>query len=191
MPKVIPEYELVIARYDEGLKWLKPFADHCHLYDKGGNTVPDFTFYQWESLPNVGRESHTYLYHNNYDHLAKVTLFLQADIGIQLRSHKILQGYTKKMRQKPWYTHLHFLRKHQWGRINHIGKYLVELKSGEMQRANQTLGEFWQRVFGSSHPEKTTSSYGGCFGLTKEHNTPTSEAVLSKNYQICKRSPQP
>ena len=77
-------YEIVIARYNENIKWLKdyPFNEFkIKCYNKGPEPptneciTPNCNII---NLPNVGRESHTYLYHiiNNYDNLAPVTIFI-------------------------------------------------------------------------------------------------------------------
>lgn len=77
-------YELVVARYNEDVDWLKkePFNQfNIILYNKGpeepsknceSNTCKLIT------LDNVGRCDHTFLYHiiNNYDDLGDVTIFL-------------------------------------------------------------------------------------------------------------------
>jgi len=79
---------IVIARYNESLDWL----DTCltpqqrrsvWIYNKGPDSVsvdgvPDS---QIKTLPNVGREAHTYLTHviENYESLPKHIYFLQAD----------------------------------------------------------------------------------------------------------------
>ena len=71
--------EIVIARYDEKLDWVKKIEKNIKItiYNKGKNDI-DFPFI---TLPNIGRESHTYLYHiiNNYDKLADQTIFCQGD----------------------------------------------------------------------------------------------------------------
>lgn len=74
--------EIVISRFNEDLNWLKdpPFNRHKIIcYNKGDNE----NFYKPEGmiihkLPNLGRETHTYLYHimNNYDNLPDTTIFL-------------------------------------------------------------------------------------------------------------------
>jgi hypothetical protein len=75
--------EIVIARYNEDLEWLKeePFNQYPTIvYNKGPNDdfyhAPKIT--RITPLPNVGRESHTILYHiiQHYDQLAEVTVFL-------------------------------------------------------------------------------------------------------------------
>lgn len=71
--------ELVVARYNENLSWLKKVSKKIKItiYNKGKNDI-DFPFI---SLPNIGRESHTYLYHiiKNYDNLSDKTIFCQGD----------------------------------------------------------------------------------------------------------------
>lgn len=67
--------ELVIARYKEDTSWIKNItrAKKTTLYNK---------FYdETIKLPNVGRESHSYLYHivNNYSTLEDYTTFLQGN----------------------------------------------------------------------------------------------------------------
>ncbi len=70
--------ELVVARYNEDLSWLKKINKNIKItiYNKG-----DPINFKNIKLPNVGRESHTYLTHilNNYDNLADITIFTQAD----------------------------------------------------------------------------------------------------------------
>lgn len=65
--------ELVIARYDEDISWSDQYLDIRTVYNKGDvlpGSIP---------LPNLGRESHTYLTHivERYDTLADRTAFIQ------------------------------------------------------------------------------------------------------------------
>lgn len=71
--------ELVIARYNEDVSWINTINDpdvYCTIYNKGASL--DLPYIQ---LPNIGRESHTYLHHiiNNYNNLADITIFCQGD----------------------------------------------------------------------------------------------------------------
>ncbi|MBG0777527.1 MAG: DUF3431 domain-containing protein [Desulfovibrionaceae bacterium] len=81
-----PPIQLVIARYQEDVSWVAAAGHPAVVYDKSGtppapadlglgpdsNVVP---------LPNVGRETHTYLTHilSEWDRLAEVTVFCQGD----------------------------------------------------------------------------------------------------------------
>lgn len=65
--------ELVVARYKENIDWLLEIKDYkTTIYNKNSGD---------NLLPNVGRESHTHLYHivKNYDNLADFTLFVQGN----------------------------------------------------------------------------------------------------------------
>jgi hypothetical protein len=73
------EIELVVARYNEDLNWLKKVPKNIKItiYNKGKDDIN----YPSIKLPNIGRESHTYLFHiiKNYDNLAEKTIFCQGD----------------------------------------------------------------------------------------------------------------
>ena len=71
--------EIVIARYNENLDWVNKLDPSIKvtIYNKGLNDI-NFPFI---TLPNVGRETHTYLYHiiHNYKSLADQTIFCQGN----------------------------------------------------------------------------------------------------------------
>jgi hypothetical protein len=71
--------EIVIARYNENLDWLELLDPNIKItiYNKGKDDIK----YPFITLPNVGRESHTYLYHlvTNYYNMSDLTIFCQGD----------------------------------------------------------------------------------------------------------------
>jgi hypothetical protein len=87
------DVELVVARYNEPLNWLRRVPPHVRvtIYDKSGaagspdapsqarTDVPQRGCVVF-SLPNVGREAHAYLWHiiSRYDALSPLTVFCQA-----------------------------------------------------------------------------------------------------------------
>ena len=82
--------EMVIARYAEDMEWIKnpPYNEFSYIvYNKGKNEQYEKTdkFVKEVKLPNVGRETHTYLYHiiENYDNLADLTIFLPGSIELE------------------------------------------------------------------------------------------------------------
>ena len=89
--------EIVISRYNETLEWLneEPFNKYpVIVYNKGIND--DFNkstiIQKVIQLNNVGRESHTYLYHiiNNYDNLADTIVFLPGSTSIKYKKEKAI-----------------------------------------------------------------------------------------------------
>lgn len=74
-------FEVVIARYNEDLSWaIEEFpTEKVIVYNKGKNDLTLPKNFIIKELPNIGRESHTYLYHiiDNYDNLAERIFFTQ------------------------------------------------------------------------------------------------------------------
>jgi hypothetical protein len=69
-------YLIVVAHYKENLDWLKSFdPDKILVYNKNEKQ----TEYHTINLPNLGRESNTYLKYivDNYDNLPEVVVFMQ------------------------------------------------------------------------------------------------------------------
>ena len=66
--------DIVVARYNEDISWTKKYQPNIIIYNKGDDHIDSSI-----PLPNVGRESHTYLYHiiSNYNQLADRTVFVQ------------------------------------------------------------------------------------------------------------------
>jgi hypothetical protein len=60
-------YEIVVAKYNEDVSWTRPYR-YVKVYDKSKG-----------DLPNIGRESHTYLTYivENYENLPDVVFFSQ------------------------------------------------------------------------------------------------------------------
>jgi hypothetical protein len=89
--------EMVIARYNEDLNWLKdePFNKYKSIvYNKGIND--NFEKYNVKNiikLQNIGRCDHTYLYHiiNNYDNLADITFFCPGSLNMESKINKGIQ----------------------------------------------------------------------------------------------------
>ena len=74
--------EIVLSRYNEDIGWSNVYSSIRTIYDKSNesNLLSVSTPGMLIRLPNLGRESHTYLWHivNNYDKLADITVFSQA-----------------------------------------------------------------------------------------------------------------
>ena len=87
--------KLIISRYKEDLGWEENYTSI--IYNKGG-PIPSTI-----SLPNVGREGHTYIYHilSNYENLDDYTVFLQGNPFDHTRDlFKILKEF-EELQSKP------------------------------------------------------------------------------------------
>ena len=136
------EYQIIIARYNEDINYLSFFKDIILVYNKGINDIPHH--FSSIKLPNIGRESHTYLYHiiNNYDNLANKILFLQGKVN----DHKLLPTIE-------YFKDSDFIGRKSKHSINliketipHSGKYLKELKRGELKRSKYTPFEWINKI---------------------------------------------
>ena len=73
---------IIISRYNEDLSWLDKYKEfNLIIYNKGLNNIRN-KFNNLIKLPNVGRESHSWLFHiiKNYNNLSDVNIFLQGRI---------------------------------------------------------------------------------------------------------------
>ena len=136
------KFQIVISRYNEDIIYLNKFIEFIIVYNKGKDDI--YQNYNVIHLPNIGRESHTYLYHivNNYDNLALNTLFIQGKIN----DHDILPfiEYFKKndFVGKLNYQNINFIK----NRIKHTGKYLNELQSGNLKISKYTPYEWINKI---------------------------------------------
>ncbi|XP_033639675.1 uncharacterized protein LOC117300094 [Asterias rubens] len=172
-PTPVMEYEFVIAHYDENLDWLKPVASFTHVYDKSHfpGSKPSFSVKDWQELPNVGREGHTYLYHiiNNYENLANVTVFLQGKIDNHGRSKTCYPTPTKFLEKARSGVPCILIGKHtNWGRIAFDGKWKAEYARGTMRHTNGTFGQFFRELFGRAPPQFIEHCWSACFSATRK-----------------------
>jgi len=76
----------IISRYNENLKWTLeyPYNKYKYIvYNKGNNeNFEKKNVIKVITLPNIGRETHTYLYHiiNNYDNFKDINVFFPGSI---------------------------------------------------------------------------------------------------------------
>ena len=139
------KFQIVIARYNENINWLLPYRDITIIYNKGDYN-PILNKFQTIYLENVGRESHTYIYHivNNYDNLAERTLFFQGNIS----DHKMLdiEDYFKNDNFIGQFNEINI--KDLSHNINHYGKYKKDYLSGNMKKCNFTPYDWIKKVIG-------------------------------------------
>ncbi len=137
--------QIIVARYNEDISYLIPFANVIIVYNKGDDNIPK-EFKNVVKLPNVGREGHTYLYHiiNNYDNLADNTLFMQGSINdhgiLDFKDYLQNKTFTGKLSKNDI--------KILYGHIKHRGKYLKDLKNGNLIRPKFSPFKFINDILG-------------------------------------------
>ena len=172
------DFEIVISHFNEDLSWLAEFSKHCIIYSKG-EPLPasaSSSFHQTFALPNIGRETHTYLTHivNNYEHLPPLTLFLQGNIHeindgtpahtdmalseIISRASTFSDGCTMPIGQIHSFS--------DWDGIQYLPGWL-ERRGQSLERTDFTPLQFWRIIFGSLPPESVSFVQGALFGVTR------------------------
>lgn len=155
--------ELVVARYHEELKWLRrvPKSWRITAYDKSEAPEPNAL-----SLPNVGREAHTYLWHiiQRYDSLAALTVFCQGkpfdhafDFHATLRA---LAENPDEMRDFAPFGHI-------IDTDDANGRRLFASWSKNEDGHELDMRAFHRALFGNSGPDEYTFRLGAQFGVTR------------------------
>jgi hypothetical protein len=180
--------QLVLAHYQEDLRWLcEQDWDQVIIYAKGARRPALDVDLPVILLPNIGRETHTYLHHivSHYDDLADITIFSQADIADHLvdvdevriaslareaataRQHG-MTGFGLKYRFR------------DWDGVQYKLKWAEDVKSGALGRAGLTPGEFYEWVFGEKPPPSIPFYAGAILGVHRR-------AVLARPQSFYRR----
>jgi hypothetical protein len=159
------EYQIVVARYNEDISYLSLFSNIMIVYNKG---LPDIPLnFDTIILPNIGRESHTYLYHiiQNYDNLANKTFFIQGRIN----DHKLFP-------MDEYFKNENFIAKKSKHDIDmlkspivHSGKYLKDFKNGNLKRSKYTPYEWINKIgIDISKCDNFEMIWGANFSISKD-----------------------
>jgi hypothetical protein len=154
-------FRVVVARYKEDVNWLRPLSDSLLVFNKGDD-VPPFPYTQ---LPNVGRESHTYLNYiiENYRNLPEVVVFTQGNISDHLDKddHLKLVRYAEEARK-------HGMSQN-YGLWPTPYEWRISAHKGQLSRSADTLGQWFEKNVHPVHPGNTSYVYvGGIFAVRRD-----------------------
>lgn len=165
------KFEIVVARYRENVDWIAPYRDLVTVYTKCAEcTAPDAA--RVVPLPNVGRESHTYLRHviDNYDTLSDNTLFTQCGI-YEHDTHSIHEYMECADKHLFHITNFGtiYAKDRKYGYLKHKGKWLDEYNRGDMLRETMTFQQWWHKYVRKTlpHINRFKFSHGAIFSVTK------------------------
>ena len=162
--------EIVIARYNESIDVWKPFLPISTIYNKGDNNLNVSSI----SLDNIGRESHTYLYHiiHNWDNLADTTLFTQCNLSFDHKPFPISLYLLSNLDLTIhlWNNTIDFNNNIPWGFLQHGGKWLKEYNNGDIRKSKDTFGGWWDKYIDIDRPPLNSLiwSHGAIFSVKKE-----------------------
>ncbi len=172
---------LIISRYDEDISWLKKYKNfNIIIYNKGEPLSKEFNF-NVQEITNVGRESHTWLFHiiKNYKNLDEYNIFLQGRIDdLGCMAYQDLNKYKKDLIKNQFsVSRFGLLGPFHWGfnvGIEKDPKYQKQWNDGEITRSQIGFRSYAKKYF-PKIPIFLSTSYGGCFGVSKN---------LILNYEI-------
>lgn len=176
-------YDVVLSRYNEDISWIKnkPFSElNIICYNKSAqqpDEVCQAPTCKVINLKNVGRESHTYLYHiiNNYDNLAPVTIFLPASAMDNHKKNITLGVIRKVMKTKTtvlrgdygvFPDELFNFKIDEWKSSNNNNKFLNPENELVLSHT-RPYGKWFKENFGNIKVK--VFCYYGIFAVAKEH----------------------
>lgn len=179
--------ELVVARHEEDLRWLRrvPASFRISVYNKGvTEALPESLIGRDEmsvlSLPNIGREAHTYLTHliTRFDSLADTTIFCQGhpfDHAPDLHDRLVALTERKEI-PSPflWYGFLEDTDDPQ-------GRRLFVPWSKNPERVELSTGSLYELLFGGPSPDLFHFRGGAQFAVARE-------AVRSRSLEFYERA---
>ena len=146
-----PTVDLVVARYQEDLQWLRrvPRRVRVWVYNKGPEIEVPRPQAERASLANVGREAHTYLHHitARYDAWADLTVFVQGKPFDHVPDlHRVLRGWAEGTEPAEAFRWLGFLI----DRDDADGVRLFQKWSKNLEGRPLPMRAFWPQVFGAT-----------------------------------------
>lgn len=165
---IIPEnqnsVDLIISKFNENLSYINDFKN-VYIYDKGPINNEQFYRYiksdvKYYHLKNVGRESHTYLYHiiNNYDNLNDINIFINGSCIFENKAkleiyNKLVYIYNKTRNtvffKNPIPIFYFFKNVKMTHHITHTKCNNVFNDKHELKQYNGTYGDWYIENFGN------------------------------------------
>jgi len=168
--------EIVIARYEEPLKWLPDIPEDIRVtvYSKSRARLQPVILERINKtvrLPNLGREAHSYLTHivDNYTSLSDTTLFVQGNprphgFGLRWDKYFSLDKDVVDSCMKLWDSKKSNMYT-DWNHIPAVGKW------NNFTKSNIKFSEWWKTFLGIPVPEKDSfrMTGGACFSVNKKY----------------------
>ncbi len=189
---------LIISRFKENIEWLEKYEKQFKIiiYNKG-KELPKKSTYKIINLPNVGRESHTWLYHiiENYENLDCKNIFLQGQINdLNCMVYKNLNQYSKDLDKDIFsVSRLGLLGPYHWDYnvgIENDKRYSYDWANNKIRKSELGFRKFAKSLF-PEIPIFVATSYGGCFGVSKNGIYKNKKSFYSRILDILKDHDNP
>jgi hypothetical protein len=136
--------QVVVAKYQESIDWVKGLPCEAVVYDKSADPGPGSN-----PLPNVGREAHTYAHHicENWDRLADLTVFSQGNPFLHTGP-----AFLERVRRLP--DGVQF--------VDLVGHFIECDRAGLPHHPGLPIAEVWERLFPDIDSDWMPARF--CFG---------------------------
>ncbi len=166
---------VIISRFNEKLDWIKNINREFEIiiYNKG-EKIELGNDYKLIEIANVGRESHTWLYHilGNYENISENNIFLQGRIDdLGCMSHKDISKYLKNLNKNGFNSsRLGLLSPFHWKDNLSIDKDIRYKEAWNQNKISKNQLGFrkYSKQFFPKIPIIVPTSYGGCFAVSKD-----------------------
>ncbi|KAK9419937.1 hypothetical protein SUNI508_06943 [Seiridium unicorne] len=180
------QFEVVVARYNEDLQWLEAVLPDATVYNKGDKMPSIHNIARIIDLPNIGRESHTYLHHivSCYDTLADITLFTQGSRnGVScFRTYtKLTSSQMEEIALKMDFGEMKTFGSIESGTLRPIDQWdgfdwekdvdnilWLSQQRGDFLCADCTPAQYWLETFGFEHPSSIIFTEGAFFAVRRK-----------------------
>lgn len=188
------KYKIIVSRFNENINWLNSEAENCIIYNKGEKIGVKNEI----MLPNVGRESETYLNYiiKEYENLPELLIFTQGSISQHQRGGinyllKIAKEAEELGMSKPTVIHFKGGREEVYwgGEFNFISKDYQLGKLPYLNNKKIKFSEWFEEKFAIKYPNPISISKNGIFAVKKSVIIKNSlsmyqDLIKSVNYSI-------
>lgn len=156
--------EIVVAYYNENLDWLKKVKEYkITIYNKSSLDI-DNTI----SLPNIGREMHTYFHHivENYDTLSDWIFFTQGNPFDHVKDYMdILNGFPESLTV---HSKLSSNESYFFSNGSIYNEHLISYGDGTPTHRGLDINGTWSFLFDTKHPDEYKFVAGCIFCVSKK-----------------------
>jgi hypothetical protein len=147
---------IVIARYNEDIRWCLPFINFVKVYNKGADNLDYIPEDRVEKCENLGREGGTYLKFiiDNYENLPKFTIFLQGNPFDHINSAN---------KRRAYYDLLYIIKEQKPYHFKYISTWLIDVPGEWVDEYCQGMTTI-THLFGGKEKLRDRFSQGYTYG---------------------------
>lgn len=186
-------YKIIVARYNEDIRWLNTEMNNCIIYNKGDKLNIDNEII----LENIGRESETYLHYiiTNYNNLPDIVVFTQGRIADHIGKNdvnfllRIKNDILIQSQSRNYIIHFDVGQNIHWDKTWNLRNDGYYLKDNYKNNKPITFIEWFKTNINENYPNPIAIYPAALFAVRKENilNKPLDyykKLILEVNHHI-------